>query len=69
MTAVLDRFGTDVKLYPDGENHFTVTVQVKAEQPFFGWLFGFGDAVQILEPEEVRLEYAERLRKVLKSAE
>ena len=69
VSAVIDRFGTDVKLYPDGDNHFTFTVKVKAEQPFFGWLFGFGTAVQILQPEDVREKYINMLKEVLANSE
>ena len=65
VSAVIDRFGTDVKLYPDGDTHFTVTVKVKAEQPFFGWLFGFGTSAQILQPAEIREKYVNMLKEVL----
>lgn len=38
--VVLDRFGQDVMLVPDGEDHFTVTLDVVVSPPFWGWVFG-----------------------------
>ena len=35
--VVLDRFGQDVMLVPDGEDHFTVTLDVVVSPPFWGW--------------------------------
>jgi predicted DNA-binding transcriptional regulator YafY len=49
--SVIDRFGTEVMLVPDGEGRFTVTVPVAVTAPFFGWLCSFGDRVRILSPE------------------
>ncbi len=67
INAVIDRFGKSISLHPDGDEHFTVRVQVKTEHPmpFFGWLFKFGTQVQILDPPELRTQYAEALRTIL----
>ncbi|HAJ97304.1 MAG TPA: WYL domain-containing protein [Ruminococcus sp.] len=68
VSAVIDRFGTDVKLHPDDDNHFTLTVRIKAEQPFFGWLFGFGTRAQIIQPDDVREKYINMLKEVLSNS-
>ncbi len=52
--AVIDRFGKDIIVVPAGEEHFTVTVSVAVSPQFYGWLFGYGDEVEILSPENVR---------------
>ena len=52
--AVIDRFGRDSILVPDGEDHFTVTVSAVVSQQFFGWVFGFGTEAQILSPKSVK---------------
>ncbi len=52
--VVLDRFGTDTIITPDGEAHFTVQVRVAVSEQFFGYLAGFGSAVEILSPEPVK---------------
>ncbi len=63
--VVLDRFGRDVTLVPDGEDHFTVTLDLVVSPPFWGWLFGLGDAVRVLGPDWAAREFEDRLRAVL----
>lgn len=62
--AVLDRFGRDTIIIKDGEEHFTVTVSVVVSQQFFGWVFGFGKDIEILSPEEVRLEMKKQAEEI-----
>ncbi len=66
INTVIDRFGNDITLIPDGDNNFTVRVKVKAESPFFGWLFQFVDRVEIVEPFELKRKYIELIENVLK---
>ena len=61
--VMLDRFGMDAMLVPDGPDRFTLTVRVAVSQQFYGWLFGLGPEVEILAPEPVRAEYADLLRR------
>lgn len=49
--VVLDRFGQDVMLIPDGEGHFTVTVDAVVSPQFCGWLFGLGGRVRLQGPD------------------
>ncbi|MDD6160819.1 MAG: WYL domain-containing protein [Oscillospiraceae bacterium] len=63
--VVIDRFGNDVMLVPDGEEHFTVTVDVVASPPLWGWLFGLGDGVEILSPQWAAEEFRDRLKQLL----
>lgn len=51
--AVIDRFGKDIMVVPDGDDHFTVQVEVAVSPPFFGWVFSFGAAAQIVGPADV----------------
>ena len=68
VNPVLDRFGKGITLYPDGDEYFTVRVNVKAEPPFFGWLFQFGTKAEIVLPSEIKEKYIEQLEDVLSSA-
>lgn len=52
--VVLDRFGREVILVPDGEAHFTVTVQAVVSPQFLGWVFGLGAGVEIKAPHWAR---------------
>ena len=54
--VVLDRFGRETTIIPDGDGHFTVTLNVVVSPQFFGWVFGFGKDIEILSPESVRTE-------------
>lgn len=51
--VVLDRFGTDVVLTPQGEDTFTFSVKVAVSPQFFGWIFGFGKDARIVAPAAV----------------
>lgn len=61
--VVIDRFGLEVPLIPDGEGHFTVTVDVVASPPLWGWLFGLGLGVEVLGPGWAAEEFAARLER------
>ncbi len=63
--VVIDRFGTGVMLFPDGEEHFVFTVDVAQSPMFFSWIIGFGDKAQILYPPKVRDSCIALCRQVL----
>ena len=51
--VVMDRFGRDTMLIPDGEEHFVFTVHVAVSPIFLSWLMGFGSKAKILHPQSV----------------
>ena len=53
LNVVIDRFGRDTMLIPDGEDHFNFTVKVAVSPMFLSWVIGFGDKAQILYPQSV----------------
>ena len=53
INPVVDRFGRDVLLIPDGEAHFVCTVRVGVSPMFLSWVIGFGAQAQILYPQSV----------------
>ena len=61
---IRDRFGKEVILTPDGEEHFTVSIEVAVSPQFYAWLFGFGTAVEILSPAGAAREMAARAKAV-----
>ena len=67
--VMLDRFGQDVMLVPDGPGHFTLTVEAVVSPQFFGWLFGLGDGVVLTAPDWAVEDYREQLRAALERAE
>lgn len=65
VNVMLDRFGQDVMLIPDGEGHFLLTVEAVVSPQFYGWLFGLGTGVALTAPDWAVEEYRERLRAAL----
>ena len=69
VNAVIDRFGKQITIIPDGDDHFTVKVPVRTSspEPFFGWLFQFGTDAQILAPQSLRDDYVKALNSAAKA--
>lgn len=63
-TVVIDRFGQDVIMSPDGDGRFSVTVEVLVSPIFLGWVFGFGADARITAPEDVSAQIVEMARTV-----
>ena len=53
INVVIDRFGKDTMLIPDGEEHFTFTVPVTVSPMFLSWVIGFGKKARIVYPQSV----------------
>ena len=53
VNVVMDRFGTDTMLIPDGDEHFVFTVHVAVSPMFLSWVIGFGTKAKILHPAAV----------------
>lgn len=51
--VVIDRFGKDTMMIPDGEDHFTFTVEVAVSPLFLGWVVSLEEKAQILYPKSV----------------
>ena len=53
LNVVIDRFGKETMLIPDGEEHFNFTVKVAISPMFLSWVIGFGAKAKILYPQSV----------------
>ncbi len=53
INVVIDRFGKDIVINRQDDDHFIITVDVVATNTFLGWLFMFGEKVKILSPEHL----------------
>lgn len=63
--VVLDRFGQDIILIPEGGERFTVTLPLVLSPQFFGWLFGLEGEVVLLSPQHAVEEYRQRLAQAI----
>lgn len=59
--SVIDRFGTDVTMYPVDDKHFSAHFKVEISQKFMSWIFGFGDKVKIQSPQSLVERYVASL--------
>lgn len=55
--VMIDRFGSDVWMRESEKDQFLLRAEVAVSPQFFGWISGFGSAVMIESPEQVRSEY------------
>ena len=53
VNVVVDRFGKDTMMIPDGDEHFLFTVRVAVSPMFLSWVIGFGNKAKILYPQSV----------------
>ena len=65
--VVIDRFGHDVWLIPQGEDYFKIRVLVSVRPQFFGWITGIGPGMKIIGPKDVKNQYKEYLLNVLEN--
>ena len=65
LNVVIDRFGKDIMLIPDGDEHFNFTVSVAVSPMFLSWVMGFGDKAQILYPQSVAQQCRDLCRQVM----
>ena len=63
--VAIDRFGTDVSLMKEDENHFSIGIKVAVSPQFYGWLCSLGNGVKILAPDSVAEEYIQLLGNAL----
>lgn len=63
--VIIDRFGNDIIIMPDGKEHIKVTVTVTVSQQFFGWLAGLGGEAKVVAPEDVKDRYKKYIENIL----
>lgn len=65
--AVIDHFGRKIPISREDDAHFIVEASVLTEYPgtFFGWIFQFGAAAEILEPLGLKNRYISALQTIL----
>jgi len=65
--GVIDRFGKEIMMIPDGDHHFTIRVRIALSPIFYGWLFQFGDLCEVLEPQSLKNDLKTRAKEFLKN--
>lgn len=58
LDAVYDKFGEGIKIHRINEHVVETCQPVQVSPTFWGWLFQFGNRMQILAPSDIREEYS-----------
>lgn len=53
LPDVIDKFGSDISIVPDGPLYSIVSLTIDFEEDFFDWLLTFGDGAKILFPQKL----------------
>jgi predicted DNA-binding transcriptional regulator YafY len=61
--VIVDRFGADVSVHPEGDR-FRAFVKVAVSEQFFGWVAALGGAVRIVSPQPVKEQFLALLDRV-----
>ena len=48
--SVIDRFGREVLMIPDGSDYFTISARIDVSPPFYAWIASFGRRAKIISP-------------------
>lgn len=64
---ILERFGHEVTLFPEGEEHFSVRVRVVLCELFYAWVIGFGEEIQLTAPADAVLALRDLARRSLEA--
>lgn len=51
VDVILDRFGKEIIIVPDGSDHFITTTTIMLSPQFYGWLSALGNMAQVLAPQ------------------
>ena len=65
VNIMLDRFGQDSMLIPDGPDHFVLTVDAVVSAQFYGWLLGLEAGAELTSPDWAVEEYRALLKQAL----
>lgn len=65
--VIKDRFGSNANIRPNfnNPNTFIASITVYISQQFYGWLFGLGNDVKILEPEDIKNDYLKKIQETI----
>lgn len=62
--VIIDRFGKEIMIIPVDQDHFSVYVDVRLSNQFLGWIFGLGEQVKIVGPQEVVLKVQKEVERL-----
>lgn len=67
LESMLDRFGEDIPLKNDGENHFRLKTKAAVSDGLVCWLLQFGEKIRVLEPQSLADAVKEKAEKICRT--
>ena len=61
LNELFDRFGEEIPVKKDGEEHFIALVEAALSEGFINWVCQYGDMAEVIEPRELRDKVKARL--------
>lgn len=65
LNELFDRFGDDIPVKKDGEDHFIALVEAAVSEGFINWVCQYGAMAEVLEPVDLRERVKNRLSAAL----
>ncbi|MCR5809251.1 MAG: WYL domain-containing protein [Clostridiales bacterium] len=66
LNELFDRFGEDIPVKKDGEEHFIALVEAAKSEGFVNWVCQYGSKAEVLEPADLRESVKQRLTEAAK---
>lgn len=67
LDVIYDKFGEDTQIRPLGNGKISFTADVQISPVFFGWCCSFGERLQLISPYNMKKEFYEYLKQVMKA--
>lgn len=64
INAIFDRFGMDVDVKPDGEDHFILSTDAKFSKGLISWILQWGHRAEVISPEQLVVRMKEEVEKM-----
>lgn len=66
IEEILERFGEDVPIKVDGENHFVAKANVELSDGLVSWIMQYGERMEVLSPHELKKAVKEKAALIYK---
>ena len=63
--VILDRFGKDITVIKNDNEHFIINIKVEVSPLFSSWVFCFGSLIKIISPSEVVEQFKKQTQDIL----
>ena len=64
--VMIDRFGKEVMMRKEDEDHFVVSVRVAVSRQFLSWVMSLGEGAKIVGPEKVVGQVKEEIQRLMR---